>query len=120
MSITVGIPVAIATKLILTGEIKAKGVHIPIIKDIYNLASYINKDDFWKAQFQQIYVNENFEFELIPIVGDFNIIFGDISNIEKKFEKLKLMYKTGFNNEGWNKYKTINLKYKNQIVCTKK
>ncbi len=35
MSITVGVPVAIATKLILTGVIKNKGVQVPIIKDIY-------------------------------------------------------------------------------------
>jgi len=35
MSKTVGYPVAIATKLILTGEIKCKGVKIPIDKKIY-------------------------------------------------------------------------------------
>jgi len=35
MSITVGVPVAIATKLILTGKIKLKGVQVPILKDIY-------------------------------------------------------------------------------------
>ncbi len=37
MSITVGIPVAIATKMILTGEISGvSGVHRPIVKEIYN------------------------------------------------------------------------------------
>ncbi len=35
MSITVGVPVAIATKLILTGKITRKGVQVPIVKDIY-------------------------------------------------------------------------------------
>jgi len=35
MSITVGIPVAIAVKMILTGEISITGVHIPIRKEIY-------------------------------------------------------------------------------------
>lgn len=35
MSMTVGYPVAIATKLILTGNITAKGVKIPIEKSIY-------------------------------------------------------------------------------------
>jgi saccharopine dehydrogenase-like NADP-dependent oxidoreductase len=35
MSLTVGYPVAIATKMILTGQIKAKGVKIPIDKSIY-------------------------------------------------------------------------------------
>jgi saccharopine dehydrogenase-like NADP-dependent oxidoreductase len=35
MSITVGIPVAIATKLFLTGVIKEKGVIVPTMKDVY-------------------------------------------------------------------------------------
>lgn len=35
MSITVGIPVAIAAKLILTNKIKLKGVQIPIVKEVY-------------------------------------------------------------------------------------
>ncbi|PKP34531.1 MAG: saccharopine dehydrogenase [Bacteroidetes bacterium HGW-Bacteroidetes-17] len=35
MSITVGVPVAIATKLILTGKIKLNGVQVPILKEIY-------------------------------------------------------------------------------------
>ena len=37
MAKTVGLPVAIATKLILTGQIQSKGVRIPISKDIYCL-----------------------------------------------------------------------------------
>jgi len=35
MSITVGIPVAIAAKLILQDRIKVRGVHLPVIKEIY-------------------------------------------------------------------------------------
>jgi saccharopine dehydrogenase-like NADP-dependent oxidoreductase len=35
MAITVGYPVAIASKLILTGEITSTGVKLPTTKDIY-------------------------------------------------------------------------------------
>ena len=35
MSITVGMPLAIATKLILTDQIKEVGVHVPITKEFY-------------------------------------------------------------------------------------
>jgi saccharopine dehydrogenase (NADP+, L-glutamate forming) len=35
MSITVGLPVAIAAKLILQGKIKMTGIHIPIHEEIY-------------------------------------------------------------------------------------
>lgn len=36
MAKTVGLPVAIATKMILNGTIKTPGVHVPISKEIYN------------------------------------------------------------------------------------
>nr|XP_054750368.1 alpha-aminoadipic semialdehyde synthase, mitochondrial-like [Lytechinus pictus] len=35
MAITVGYPVAIATKMVLEGEIQQKGVVLPLSKDIY-------------------------------------------------------------------------------------
>ncbi|PIE87660.1 MAG: saccharopine dehydrogenase [Bacteroidetes bacterium] len=35
MSITVGTPVAIATKLLLNGTIHVTGVHVPVVKDLY-------------------------------------------------------------------------------------
>ncbi|MCF8227812.1 MAG: saccharopine dehydrogenase NADP-binding domain-containing protein [Bacteroidales bacterium] len=35
MSITVGIPVAIAAKLLLQGRIKVRGAQLPVVKDIY-------------------------------------------------------------------------------------
>jgi cell division protein FtsQ len=39
----------------------------------------------------------------------------------EKFEKLHTFYLQGLNTTGsWNKYSVINLKFKNQIVCTKK
>jgi len=35
MAITVGLPLAIATKLLLTGKFSHSGVNLPINKDIY-------------------------------------------------------------------------------------
>jgi cell division protein FtsQ len=89
------------------------------LKDICTLASFINNEDFWSAQIEQIYVNHDGEFELIPRVGPHIILFGEIDNYQEKFRKLEIFYKEGLNNVGWNQYLTINLKYKDQVVCTK-
>ncbi|MCF8296880.1 MAG: hypothetical protein K9J13_04975, partial [Saprospiraceae bacterium] len=88
------------------------------INKIFILAKAITKDEFFKAQIEQIYINKN-EIELIPKVGDHVIIFGSISDMDEKLDKLKLFYIKGLKKTGWNNYKTINLKYRNQIVCTK-
>ena len=89
------------------------------VYDVYRLAEFITNDDFWNSQIEQIYVNNNYEFELIPRVGSHIIEWGRAEDLDEKFEKLKILYLRGFNNLGWNQYEKISLKYKNQVVCTK-
>ncbi len=87
---------------------------------LYTLIQFITNDKFWNAQIEQIYVTKNKEFELIPRVGNQTIIFGNINNYKTKFKKMKAFYDNGVGQVGWNKYKSINLKYENQVVCTKR
>jgi len=91
-----------------------------IMRELFDLANYINSNKFWKAQIQQIYVNEDGDFELIPLVGSHVIIFGKFYKPEAKFAKLMSFYKNGLNVKGWNSYDVINLKYEGQIVGTRK
>lgn len=91
-----------------------------LLQDIYILSKYISEDEVWKSLIEQIYVNKDREFELIPKIGDQIIVFGTIENMKDKFRKLKALYQIGFQKTDWNMYKTIDLKYKNQAVCTKK
>ena len=65
-------------------------------------------------------MNEDEEMELVPRVGNHTILFGDEKEMDEKFSKLFLFYKEGLSKQGWNKYNVINLKYKDQVVCTKK
>ena len=87
---------------------------------VWKLASYIRQNIFLSAQIDQIIVTENLEIELIPLIGEQLIILGDIDNLEIKFQNLETLYTQGFQMVGWDKYKTINLKYINQVVCTRK
>ncbi|HSH66719.1 MAG TPA: hypothetical protein VLB84_13220 [Bacteroidia bacterium] len=92
-----------------------------MLDELFAISTYIEGDDFWKSQIQQIFVNEDKEMELVPMVGNQKIIFGDTAHMDEKFKKLMIFYKQGLNTTGWwNKYTTINLKFRNQIVCTKK
>ncbi len=91
-----------------------------IMRELFDLANYINDNKFWKAQIQQIYVNEDGDFELIPLVGAHVIVFGAFEKPDIKFAKLMSFYRNGLNVKGWNTYDVINLKYEGQIVCTKR
>ncbi|MCD6201795.1 MAG: hypothetical protein J7K46_08305 [Bacteroidales bacterium] len=90
------------------------------LQDIYRLACYIDSVRFWKAQIEEIFVDNNQEYALTPRVGSHAIILGDMENYKEKFRKLYLFYTHVLNNKGWNRYTTINLNFKDQIVCTKR
>lgn len=104
--------------------------HVPIITgyvdtalvstDLFRIASAISSDPFWEAQIEQIDVEANGEYVLIPRAGRQRIELGSADNLELKFKSLKALYLQVFNNNAWNKYKTISLKYDGQVVCTKK
>jgi len=91
-----------------------------LLDDIYKIARYIDNSEFWKAQIEQVHVNKVYGFELVPKVGNHKIVFGGVDNLEGKFEKLMIFYNKGLSKTGWNEYSEINLKYKNQVVCTKR
>jgi cell division protein FtsQ len=92
---------------------------ITVIGEALKMANYIRENDFLNAQIEQIYITKNKEFELIPKVGRQIIIFGDTKNMEKKFDKLIAFYEKGIAKKGWDQYKSINLKFENQVVCSK-
>lgn len=91
-----------------------------IMEDLFTLASFIDSDNFWRSQIVQLYVVNGNEFELIPRVGAHIIKFGDISGYELKFRKLRALYEYGMPHKGWNNYEVINIKFANQVICTRR
>ncbi|NEW82028.1 MAG: hypothetical protein GZ094_06655 [Mariniphaga sp.] len=89
-------------------------------KRLLPLINFINDDSFWSAQIDQVYVNAVGELSMIPRVGEQIILFGVPEDFQIKFRNLKALYTDGFKNGGWSIYKTINVEFRNQIVCTKK
>lgn len=92
---------------------------LTMLDDLYTMARFILADEFWSAHVEQIYVNLLGEIELVPKVGNHKIIFGNSDEVAEKFWKLKTFYKEGLNYAGWENYDTLNLKFNNQVVCSK-
>ena len=85
-----------------------------------SLIDFIDSDKFLKAQITAIAFDEKNEIVLYPRVGDHKIILGVAGDFKNKFEKLKVFYRQGLGKVGWDRYSMINLKYHNQVVCTKR
>jgi cell division protein FtsQ len=90
-----------------------------LLDDVYKISKYIDESEFWSAQIEQVSVNKDLDFILIPKVGNHKIVFGGVNNVDGKFNKLMIFYQKGLKRTGWNEYSEINLKYKDQVVCTK-
>ena len=88
------------------------------IEKIIELGLFLNENPFWDAMVEQIYIAANGDAILAPKVGDFEIVLGDINNLDSKFSRLLAFYKNIAPHEGWEKYKAVNLKCKDQIICT--
>lgn len=92
----------------------------PALQEIQKFVSTVVADEFWSAQLQQTYLDKHGDFHAIPRVGNHEIIFGPATDLKSKLNTLRIFYREGMNGATWNKYSKINLKYKDQIVCTKK
>ena len=90
-----------------------------LLKDVLSLSNYIVADSFWNAQIAQIDIVGN-EFEMVPVIGDHIIRFGDVTDKEKKFQKLFSFYKNVSTKVGFDRYETISLKYEGQVVATRR
>ncbi|MEN8158261.1 MAG: FtsQ-type POTRA domain-containing protein [Bacteroidota bacterium] len=96
------------------GEMSAR------LMEIHSFCSYLSGHEFWSDQVVQLYVNSKGEYELIPRVGAHQILLGSLDEWERKLHNLELLYVQGLSRKGWNSYETINLKYTNQVICTKR
>lgn len=90
-----------------------------LIRDVFAMVMSIRGNDFLNSLIDQIYITGSGEVELIPKVGRQVILFGGFNAMEEKFENLEHFYRQGIRDAGWRQYKTINLKFKDQIVCSK-
>ena len=86
----------------------------------------LEKDEFWRAEIVQIIVSSTpageLDVQLVPRSGDFTILFGAVGprrENDEKLARLMTFYKKGLARTGWNEFRTVNVKYKGQVVCAK-
>ena len=92
----------------------------PVLKQLQELAAFLNKHPMWAAQIEQVYVDNFSEFLLIPRVGNHSIVLGTCEQLEEKMEKLRIFYTKALPSVGWDHYSKINLSYRGQVVATRR
>lgn len=62
------------------------------VTDLYKFALFLQENEFWNDQIEQIYVYPDNDIELIPRVGNHRIMLGTLDEFEEKLANLKLFY----------------------------
>lgn len=91
-----------------------------ILQDVKKIAKYINSDSFWLAQIAQIDITLDKKYELVPVIGNQIIRFGNADNIERKFKRLFSFYENIWAKQYLEKYSIIDVQYDAQVVAIKR
>ena len=89
-------------------------------KDIFKLSKAISEDEFLVSLIEQIHIENNNNYLLIPKIGKEKIIIGDVYELDEKIFRLKEFYKEGLTRVGWGKYAYLDLRYNGLVNAIKK
>ena len=103
-----------ARRLIITGDMKYYAND-----ELCNLYSVIESNEFYKSLITQIDVQKNNTI-LITRIKNLEVNIGNLDMLEIKFENLMTFYNRIVKFKGWDFYDKVNLKYIDQIICSKK
>lgn len=88
-----------------------------LLQNLFFLSKELNQNKYWSAMCDQLYISKKQEISLIPKIGAKEIILGQNQAFSQDLKTLTVFYKEVLPVVGWEKYKTINLKFKQQIIC---
>ncbi|MCM1150880.1 MAG: hypothetical protein NC209_07730 [Alistipes sp.] len=90
---------------------------------LLTFVEYVENDPFWRSEVVQIVAcatpGGTLEVDLVPRSGRHTIRFGRIGEVGEKFDRLMRFYRGGFSRLGWDAYRTIDIRYNDQVVCRK-
>lgn len=88
-------------------------------KQLWKVLKYIYDDDFLKKNIIGIEVRGQDGLKMMVRNYNYSILFGRLQNVEKKFNNYKAFFQNAVKDTLIENYKTINLKFTQQVVCTK-
>lgn len=89
-------------------------------KDILPLVNYVAKDPMLSSLVSMISADSKNNLMLIPRIRGHVVNFGDTTRLDEKKRMLALFYRNVMPYKGWEEYDTISVKYRGQIVATRR
>ncbi len=86
--------------------------------EIVGLVGRLMRDTFWSAQTAEVHMTSAGEYEIVPTLGAHRILLGDTTRLDQKLAGVLHFYKGVLNRIGWEKYTTLDARYRGQIVAS--
>jgi len=99
---------------LVSGEINKKNY-----EDLTGLFRLIYDDTFLKKNIIGIQIMPNGSLKMLNRNFDYQIDFGKLINVERKFKNYKAFFQKAVLDSSLYKYKKIDLRFTEQVVCTK-
>lgn len=103
-----------------TDKVKVGAADSLLLEHMKQVSLFMQRDSFWMAQIAQTDIMPDRKFEMIPMVGNHVIEFGDGNDYEKKFGRLLQFYKLVLSKTGMDVYERLNVQYDRQVIGIKK
>lgn len=87
---------------------------------LWQVASFLDRESKYGNLIDQIYVERDGDIMMVPKLGNHVVELGTAEDLDAKFGNLLTFYRKGMPRAGWNTYSQVSLKYRGQVVCTKK
>ncbi len=88
--------------------------------EAYQVVNFIENDLFLREHITSVHRLNSGKLEMEVRDQDFDLYFGDTSNVALKFSNFKAFYKKAQKDKKLDTYKKVNLQFGDQVVCTKK
>ena len=100
---------------LVTGVVDKDNLH-----NVAVVARKVQNDEFLKDNVVEIHQHENKSIDLKFRKDDFVIQLGSLNQLDKKINNLKAFYQKAMRDSTLSKYSVVNLRFDQQVICTKK
>ncbi|MBT8246156.1 MAG: hypothetical protein HKP48_10750 [Winogradskyella sp.] len=87
---------------------------------IYKIAKKIDEDEFLKKYVIEIHQKTDSSIDLRLRKYAFIVQFGDLTKLGKKINNFKAFYQKAIKDKTIDTFSSVNLRFDNQVICTKK
>lgn len=96
----------------------ARGADRQWLEDLLTVAEKVARSKSWKERISGYMVEDNGDLVLLASSGE-RLIYGNFSRMEEKFDAIERYFTQIAPKHADSPYKSVNVKYKGQIICRK-